>query len=152
MPCYLFSFHGYGTWMPDHRRGYVHRTQGLQPQDDEMAAVYRANQRFASVTFDAVMQEHLIGAARHAGVCLDATVHCVGTEPTHLHILLSWRHDRDWQAMRRSLRAGLTRAMNERFGKRPWFSQNSSRRKVKDRALRSPGGRIPAQPPRRVLG
>src|SRR4051794_35604479 len=29
MPCYLFTYHAYGSWMPDHKRGYVHRGQGV---------------------------------------------------------------------------------------------------------------------------
>ena len=33
MPVYLFTFHAYGSWLPDNPRGYVRRKEGIQPQD-----------------------------------------------------------------------------------------------------------------------
>ena len=38
MPCYLFTFHAYGTWMPDREEGFVRREQGILPPDEELAA------------------------------------------------------------------------------------------------------------------
>ena len=42
MPCYLFTYHGYGTWLPDRSRGYVRRKEGILPTDEApMAECYR---------------------------------------------------------------------------------------------------------------
>jgi hypothetical protein len=43
MPCYLFTYHGHGTWLPDHARGYVRRKVGVLAADVEMARNYRGN-------------------------------------------------------------------------------------------------------------
>jgi len=43
MPVYLFTFHGYMTWMPDHPRGYTKRKEGYQKPDPRRAEFYRRN-------------------------------------------------------------------------------------------------------------
>ena len=52
MPCYHFTFHGYGTWMPDEDDGYVRRGEGQLPQDVVEASKYRGRmtQEEASLT------------------------------------------------------------------------------------------------------
>ncbi len=37
MPCYLFTFHAFGTWMPDREEGFVQRKKGILPPDEELA-------------------------------------------------------------------------------------------------------------------
>ena len=51
MPCYLITYHAYGSWMPDQRRGYVKRHQGILSPDKEMAERYRENLKQAVVQF-----------------------------------------------------------------------------------------------------
>jgi hypothetical protein len=121
----MITLHGHGTWMPDHPRGYVHRAHGLQPPDANMAAHYRARQTSRAVTFDQAAQTLMIEVARDAGPHIHAVVHGIGAESTHVHILMSWAHDRAWKAMRASLRSALSRALNFRIGRRDpegWFS------------------------------
>ncbi|MEM1355661.1 MAG: hypothetical protein AAGH88_12345 [Planctomycetota bacterium] len=45
MPVYHFTFHAYGTWMPDHAKGYVRRKLGILPPDAKMAEQYRRNMK-----------------------------------------------------------------------------------------------------------
>ena len=66
MPCYLFTFHAYQSWMPDRPQGYVRRGQGPLPPDDERARQYEKNAAQAAVLFDQDIQTALIGAAREA--------------------------------------------------------------------------------------
>ena len=40
MPCYLFSYHTYRSWMPDRPHGYVQRAKGILPSDPRMADLY----------------------------------------------------------------------------------------------------------------
>jgi REP element-mobilizing transposase RayT len=128
----MFSYHGHATWMPDHPGGYVHRMRGVQPVDRDMAARYRARQRAPEILFTTEMQSELIAAARRAGLFLNAHVRGCATEPTHMHVLVSWSHDREWKSIRTSIRSAMSRAMNDGFGKRDWFSDSPSRKRVRD--------------------
>lgn len=134
MPCYLLTYHGYATWMPDHRRGYVHRTDGLKSSDPAMAQNYRRQMQERPVAFTPEMQRLLIDTARAAGSYLDARIHAVATEPTHVHVLVSWHGDRPWVRLRASVRSAMTRELNHRIGKRTWFADSPSRKRVGDRA------------------
>jgi len=134
MPCYHFTFHGYGTWMPDRGRGYVRRTRGLQPRDEAMGRLYRGKQREPAAPFERAHVELLFATAREAAGALKAVVHGTGGDRTHVHVAMSWEHERPWKAMRTSLRGALTRALNARFGKRTWFSDSPSRKRVRDHA------------------
>ena len=61
MPCYLFTFHAYGTWLPDRRRGYVRRDkQGIHKQDHELADKYKEQMSQDIVRFDRDIQELMI--------------------------------------------------------------------------------------------
>ena len=132
MPVYLFTFHGRGTWMPDHARGYVHRQRGLQPSDPHLAAAYRSRQHEPEVRFTIEQQKLIVDTAAATGPFLDARVRVVTCDPTHGHVLLSWKHSKGWPAMRRSIRTALSRSLNAIFGKRDWFAENPSRKQVRD--------------------
>jgi REP element-mobilizing transposase RayT len=84
------------------------------------------------VLFAAVQQDLLIEAVLGTGAPLDATIHAIATEPTHIHVLVSWAHSRTFRSMRASIRGAMTRVLNERFGKRTWFSDSPSRKRVLD--------------------
>ena len=134
MPCYLFTYHGYATWLPDRARGYVHRTQGLQPQDDYLAQVYRHHQREPRVTFDSSMQPLLLEALQVAVKHLGITAHAIAIEPSHVHVLVSWTHDRQCKSVRASLRSAMSRALNQAYQKRTWFADTPSRKQVKEQS------------------
>jgi hypothetical protein len=134
MPCYLFTWHGHGTWWPDDPRGYVHRQKGLQPTSAVMGGLYREQQRDPTVHFTTEHQRALIDHLHEAAKALQLTIHGVGTDMTHVHVLLSWPFDRDWRAVHRALRRALSLKMNERFGRRRWFSEGGSRKRVRDYA------------------
>jgi hypothetical protein len=51
MPCYLFTYHGHGTWLPDHERGYVRRKEGVLAADLQMASRYRSNFQDNAIEF-----------------------------------------------------------------------------------------------------
>lgn len=127
----MFSYHGKGTWLPDNPRGFVHRKYGLQPPDENMADHYRANMKDAPVSFTDEMMTLVFNTARHAGNFIDATMHGCGAEPSHIHMLVSWNHDREFESMRASIRSAMSRALNQTFGKREWFSDSPSRKRVR---------------------
>jgi hypothetical protein len=51
MPCYLFTYHAYGSWMPDRPQGYVRRGKGILPTDTRMAERYRKNTKYDKAPF-----------------------------------------------------------------------------------------------------
>jgi REP element-mobilizing transposase RayT len=118
--------------MPDHRRGFVRRGEGIQPPDINLANAYRSKRDEPTVIFTPAIQRLLVDTARKTGEHLDATIHAVATEPTHAHVLVSWSHDRDWKSMRASIRSALSRGLNEQVEKRNWFADSPSRKHVRD--------------------
>jgi len=133
MPCYLFTYHGYGTWMPDHCRGYVRRGEGVLATDTHMAVCYDRNLRQNLVYFDAKVQQSLIDTTRSACEFLKGRCHAVASERSHVHVLLSWNSNRTWQGVSRAIKTALTRRLNEGTERQKWFSKGGSRKQVKDR-------------------
>ena len=144
MPCYLFTFHGYGTQLPDSSSGYVSRDfvrprgyvqcrEGLLAPDANMATYYRRNLLHDPVSFSHLMQEQMLAAAIEAFRFQELRGHYIATESTHIHLLVSWRSNAAWQLVRRRLANSLTRRLDREFERRPWFAKQPSRKQVRDR-------------------
>jgi REP element-mobilizing transposase RayT len=134
MPCYLFTFHAYRSWMPDRQRGYVRRHEGILPRDVEMADRYARNAKHAAVKFAAEHQLTAIETLRQAMFHFHCRLHFVATDPTHIHALVSWTGERSWQTNRTSLKRALTLSLKKTFGSRPWLVEGASRKQVRDRS------------------
>src|SRR4051812_18155212 len=93
MPCYHFTFHGYGTWMPDEDDGYVRRGDGHLPQDTRAANQYRKRMTDTETEFDEAQQLTIIDELHVAAGFQAYRVHYVATEPTHIHVLVSWKDE-----------------------------------------------------------
>lgn len=52
MPCFLFTYHAHGTWLPNRSRGYVKRGQGILPPDETMHQRYSQAMKEPKVNFD----------------------------------------------------------------------------------------------------
>jgi hypothetical protein len=133
MPCYLFSYHAYASWLPDRQRGYVRRGQGILPPDREMAEHYRQNMTQDVVRFDDAVQRHMVEELLAASEHQQMRCHYVSTEPTHVHVLVSWTINRKWEVVRAKLRESVTRRLNREVRRQEWFSKSPSRKRVKDR-------------------
>lgn len=131
MPCYLFTWHAYGTRMPDRPQGYV-KSKQILPPNAEVAASYRKRQRQETARFESPAQqlivEELLVASKHRRF----RVHGVATDPTHVHVLMSWDDERPFDLIRRGARESVTRRLN-RHRKRQWLSHRGSRKRVRDR-------------------
>jgi REP element-mobilizing transposase RayT len=130
MPCYHFTFHGHGTWMPDEDDGYVTRDEGRLPQDTLMAAHYRDLMVESEVTFTEDLEKTMIDEVHIAAEKQSFRVHYVATEPTHIHILVSWKDDRPFEKLRASIRQSISRRLGKDYERRTWLSEGGSRRKV----------------------
>ncbi len=60
MPYYLFTYHAFGSWMPDRKQGYVRRGQGILVPDHVMAERYRAAMTQGAVEFNSAIQLAII--------------------------------------------------------------------------------------------
>jgi hypothetical protein len=134
MPCYLFSYHAYASWLPDRTRGYVRRGKGILPPDQEMAERYRRNMTQAVVRFEDSIQRHIVEELLVACEHQQLRCHYVSTDPTHVHVLVSWTIERSWETARAKLRESMTRRLNREFRRQEWFSKSPSRKRVNDRA------------------
>jgi REP element-mobilizing transposase RayT len=133
MPCYLFTFHAFGTWMPDREEGFVRREEGILPPDEDLARQYQAREKENTVLFDGRLQVLLIEETQIACEKQRYRGHYIATAPTHAHILVSWPDERPWLKIRNGLKSSLTRRLNHDVRKRDkWFVESASRKQVKD--------------------
>ncbi|MGI9457423.1 MAG: hypothetical protein ACR2NU_12740 [Aeoliella sp.] len=131
MPCYLFTWHAYGTWMPDRPQGYVKSKEILAP-DANVATKYRARQKEPSASFDGAVQEFMIDELFITAEHRKFRLHSVATDPTHLHVLVSWDDERSFKELRRGIREAVTRRLNK-HQRRNWLVHRGSRKRVNNR-------------------
>ena len=130
MSCYHFTFRGHGTWMPDEDDGYVTRDEGHLPQDVVMATRYRDSMVEDEVEFTEDHEKTMIDEVHVAAAKQSFRVHYVATEPTHIHILVSWKDERPFEKLRASIRQSISRRLGKDYERRTWLSEGGSRRKV----------------------
>ena len=111
MPVYLFSYHAYRSWMPDHPRGFTRRGEGYQGPDEEVAEQYRAEATGDGIVFDGALQRALIEEAQAACKLQGLRLHAGATEPSHIHCLVSWKTSKHWTRVRASLKSSLSRRL-----------------------------------------
>jgi hypothetical protein len=93
MPVYLFTFHAYRSWNPDHPRGYVRRDEGVLPRDPEMAGRDDRHARHPPVRFDREIQRILVEEAQDICNRRDWRLHQIATGVSHVHVLVSWQEE-----------------------------------------------------------
>jgi hypothetical protein len=119
--------------MPDNGRGFVKRHKGIQRPDTKLTAKYRSRLSQDVVAFDETVQRSLLAGTLAASEFQEFRCHYLATESTHVHVLVSWNGDRDWQTIRAKLGESLTRQLNRKIKRQHWFSKSPSRKRVKDR-------------------
>ncbi len=136
VPVYLLTLHAYRSWRPDHPRGYVRQGEGILPPDPKMAKRYDRQARWPKVILDDRLQRILVEGTRDICGHRDWQLHCVVTEPTHMHALISWTDDElDWKFAHDTLKRllGMMLAQYTRTKGRKWFVRKGSRKRVRDR-------------------
>jgi REP element-mobilizing transposase RayT len=118
--------------MPDHPRGYTKRKVGYQPTDVGVALKYRERQKEEEVAFDEALQREMVECVREGCGKIECRLHACQTESSHVHVLVSWKHGRDWMSVRSSLKTALTKKLKEVEG-RAVLSRGGSRKWVKSR-------------------
>jgi len=133
MPCCLFTYHAYGSWLPNREQGYVKRHQGILPQDMQKHRLYAKAKIEEIVAFASEHQRCAIKSLIESQAPQRFELYFVATDATHLHALLAWRDDRNVVAMRGFVKGSISRAMNAAFNRRTWLSEGGSRRQIRNR-------------------
>lgn len=133
VPVYLFTYHTYGSWLADRRRGFVDRRHGLQPQAPHLGHAWRASMVQDVVDLNDMHCQALWRTVNEAASHQRFQLYIAAFETTHVHLLVAWQDDRPWQRFRPAIKQSMTRALNQDFGTRPWFGRSGSRKRVKDR-------------------
>ena len=135
MPVFVFTFHGYCTWLPDNPKGYVERGKGVRPPNERMARLYR----LAATHDEQVLSDHdqqlLVEEAQRACLHQGLMLHLVATEPTHVHVLVSWTSDKSFKRVQAAVKQSFTRALRaDRGDQRPIFSRGAGHTQIRDQA------------------
>ncbi len=135
MAVYHFTFHAYRSWPCDHPKGFTLNGEGFQPPDPDRARSYDHLATFEPVDFDDLTQRLLIVAAHDICERRAWMLYAVGTDPTHLHVVMGWRGFIDCEQVWARLKNVLSLLMGKLHQQpgRPWFVQNAGRSRVKDR-------------------
>jgi hypothetical protein len=138
MPVYVFSYHTKLSWMPDHRRGYVDRRQGVLPPNSRAAERYWRSAVHDAFELSDDLQRAVIDEIIVACEYQQLKTHFVATEPTHVHVLVGWRTGKTWQSARTGLKTSLTKMLRRLHGPdaaaRQFFSNGSSRKHIRNQA------------------
>src|SRR4051794_21174087 len=114
MAVYLFTYHAYGSWMPDRPRGFVRKGKGILPPDPELAQRYRRLAAHEMVQFDARMRQCIVAGSRNICKTKGWHLHRVEVIASHAHLLVSWRSFQEWKSVsdtiKRCLGAELSKA------------------------------------------
>ncbi len=130
MPCYLFTYHAYGSWLPARKQGYVKRKQGILPSDADEDARYRRLMTEDAKVFDGDFQQTIISVLLDSREKQSFEVYYIATELSHMHALLGWHDERPWLRMRSTIKGSISRVLNQKHGKHEWFSEGGSRKRV----------------------
>ena len=130
MPCFLFTWHTYGSWLPDRPQGYVHWKRGLQKSSVVLAQCYRSEQRQPEAHLTSGLQKCLIEELAEASTPVKFRLHFVATDKFHVHALVSWKDSRYPKQLRRSLRRSMTIRLND-HERRKWFSRGGNTKRLK---------------------
>ncbi len=128
----LFTWHAYGTWMPDRPQGYFKNKTGLWAADSQAAIAYRHRQQANTCVFCDEAQQLLVVAAQEAASHQGFSSITLATDRTHVHLLAGWVDEREPNVVRTRVKQSLTRQLNARFGNRQWFTRGGHDRLVRD--------------------
>lgn len=135
MPVYLFTYHAYRSWMPDHPRGFVLEGRGIQKPNRALAHAYAKAASQPPILFRKPQQEVLLWIVFDACRRRGWRLHIAACEPTHMHCLISWRGEDDWRDVSTRLKNLASTMLGRVLGEkgRNWFTRGSSRKRVRDR-------------------
>ena len=85
MAVYHFTYHAFGTWRADHRRGYTVRGEGYHAPDPDEQARRDDNLTQSVVHFDEMMQRILVAGTYDVCARRGWSFYGAGNDRTHFH-------------------------------------------------------------------
>ncbi|MFN3168191.1 MAG: hypothetical protein ACE37H_14105 [Phycisphaeraceae bacterium] len=134
MPVYHYTFHAYGSWLPDRPEGYTPHGQSFKPADPAIANEYRKRMRRPETHFGDGAKQHALQTLIDSQSLQHFELYAMAAEPSHLHVVVAWRDEREPTRVRSQVKTSLTRALNKHFGKRDWFVAKAGQTPVVDEA------------------
>jgi hypothetical protein len=132
MPVYHYTFHAYGTWLPDRAEGYTPYHAGWQPPDASRADQYRSSMDQHPSRFSSAVQELALKTLRDGEPLQNYKLYVFASDQSHLHAVVAWRDDREPTRVQSQIKSSLTRALNNHMGKRKWIARGAGKTPVKD--------------------
>jgi len=134
MPTCHFTFHAYRAWRADHPRGYVKRNKGVVPPNSDEAASWDRQAKGGAVVFDERIQSILICGAKDICDRRNWILEGIGTDPTHIHLAISWNGFVKCDDVLAKLKNVLSYILGKWSGKRGkrWFGRYGDWKVVTD--------------------
>jgi len=138
MVTYHFTFHAYRTWNADRPQGFVLRGKGIQPPNPTLARKYDKRASQPMTVFLERHQRTLIWLAWDACERRNWRLHQIATDPTHVHLLVSFSSSgqkfQPWEQVRAKLKNLMSWALSKAFQEkgRKWFVRSASRKRVEN--------------------
>lgn len=132
MPCYLFTYHAFGSWLPDRQRGYVKRGRGILQPSEHLHRLYSEAMKEEIVVFHDDQQRRAIDVLLESQSLQRFCLYFASTDLSHIHALVAWHDDRDPVKVRALLKGSLSRSFNAAFHRRSWFVEGASRKRVRE--------------------
>jgi REP element-mobilizing transposase RayT len=136
MPVYLFTLHSYRSWNPDNPRGFVRRGEGVRPTDDGMALAYANAASEPPFLFGDCEQSVLHWIVWDLCQRRAWRLHTIAFDPSHVHILLSWRDETPMPQVFRKTKNLMSRELGLRCRpkRKHWFGKFGSKQRVREQA------------------
>ncbi|MAT72027.1 MAG: hypothetical protein CMJ58_21185 [Planctomycetaceae bacterium] len=132
MPCYLFSWHGYGRWGGEPARPTAAGGQLLLP-DRVIADRYREHAADPQACFDDATQRALLAELQRGAERAGLRLHAASTDAASVQAVVSWPDARPESRVRRELHDALS-AQLDSGGERVWLSHRGRRQRIGDAA------------------
>lgn len=134
MPVCHFTYHAYGTWLPDRPEGYFKHGQSWQKPDIHVAKTYRQNMKQPATDLLRPAQQLIRQTLIESQPLQRFELYAIASDTSHLHVVAAWRDDRDPVHVRSQIKSSLTRALNKRLAKQQWFTAKAGHTPVTDQA------------------
>jgi len=132
MPVYHYTFHAFGTWMPDRPQGFNKHGKSRQAPSLALAKHHRKLMHQPPTLLTNPAQQHALQTLIHSQTLQRFELYAVAADGSHLHVIAAWRDERNAIHLRAQIKSSLTRALNNRFGKRQWFVAKAGQTPVND--------------------
>jgi REP element-mobilizing transposase RayT len=139
LQAYHITWTTYGTWLPGDERGWVESgSAGIRPPDpdrEQIAALAMAEDAVILTPEQRALVEQTI--RDHCRI-RGWTLHAVNVRTNHVHVVVTADRDgvvvRDqfkaWCSQKLSDRAGLTKPVARKAGRRHWFTEGGDCKKI----------------------